>query len=157
MLKQLKMVKKINTALGIKNDSFKIKIGTIDKKNPNAVYVNIGAFITPMELRDSYTNDFISFQKDTKRKMLEIIAKNPICEKNTIIIVDIAESRITMNKKSYLDIQIFLKPTSETLSRVKKSFKTLSNEINDNYIQPFILPYIKDEINKCQFCLSKVK
>ena len=39
------------------------------------------------------------------------------------------------NKQTYLDIQIYFKPTKETLETRKKSFKNISNEIYETYIK----------------------
>ena len=44
------------------------------------------------------------------------------------MIVDVANSRILYNKKSYLEIQIFFKTDNP-----KEKFKNISNELYDNF------------------------
>ena len=43
------MARKINSEQTVDNDSFKLKVGTTDKKNPKTIYIDCGFFIEPKE------------------------------------------------------------------------------------------------------------
>ena len=66
--------------------------------------------------------------------------------KDIIVVTDIATNRMIYNKQTYLDIQIYFKPTKETLETRKKSFKNISNEIYETYI--------KDLVKNAEYILS---
>ena len=52
------MIKKINSEIKFHDNKFKIKIGTIDKKNPDTIYIELGTYITPIDIKDSYNEGY---------------------------------------------------------------------------------------------------
>ena len=61
------MARKINSEQTVDNDSFKLKIGTTDKKNPKTIYIDCGFFIEPKEEKDEYTEDIKNIEDEAKR------------------------------------------------------------------------------------------
>ena len=98
-------MKKINSEVKFCDNNFKIKIGTTDKKNHNSIYIELGTYIMPNEVKNTYNSEIEDFEKIIKRFVKDNITQN----NDFIIIIDIANDRISVNKKSYLEIQIFLK------------------------------------------------
>ena len=68
------MTKNICSEVTLENPYFKLKIGTINKKNPTTFYVEGGTFITPVEPEDdemSYSQ-FLEYQKQYEKDRAEM-------------------------------------------------------------------------------------
>lgn len=140
------MAKKINSEFKISNDnSFSITMGTSNKKNPEVIYAVISTYVTPLttEINEDL---FLELEKNIKTQLKKQIASSNLCNKDIIVVTDIAANRMIYNKQTYLDIQIYFKPTKETLETRKKSFKNISNEIYETYI--------KDLVKNAEYILS---
>ena len=140
------MAKKINSEFKISNDSsFSITMGTYNKKNPEVIYAVISTYVTPLttEINEDL---FLELEKNIKTQLKKQIASSNLCNKDIIVVTDIAANRMIYNKQTYLDIQIYFKPTEETLETRKKSFKNISNEIYETYI--------KDLVKNAEYILS---
>lgn len=140
------MAKKINSEFKISNDSsFSITMGTSNKKNPEVIYAIISTYVTPLttEINEDL---FLELEKNIKTQLKKQIASSNLCNKDIIVVTDIAANRMIYNKQTYLDIQIYFKPTKETLETRKKSFKNISNEIYETYI--------KDLVKNAEYILS---
>ena len=140
------MAKKINSEFKISNDSsFSIPMGTSNKKNPEVIYAVISTYVTPLttEINEDL---FLELEKNIKAQLKKQIASSNLCNKDIIVVTDIAANRMIYNKQTYLDIQIYFKPTKETLETRKKSFKNISNEIYKTYI--------KDLVKNAEYILS---
>lgn len=151
------MAKKINSEFNIKSNSlnFNIKMGTSNKKNPEVIYTTLTSYITP--LNDYDYNIFLSvLNKGIKKYIKTINAIKNKCERDLIVIVDIATNRLEIAKPSYLDIQIYLKPTNEVKLRHKYNFKNISEELYDNYIHDTI-KYIEKTLSEYNYVVSKTK
>lgn len=120
------MRKKISSELKYVNNDVKVTIGTTDKKNPETVYVAFSAYITPNIEKTSYNEDIELFEHELKAKLKKVFKNKH--NNDFIMIVDVANSRILYNKKSYLEIQIFFKTDNP-----KEKFKNISNELYDNF------------------------
>ena len=145
-------LKTINSEKLIQNPNFKVKIGTTNKKKPNTIYIELGTYITPTKDLESYKEYICCFDKNTKHFINNLIDNKKTCDKNFILITDIAEDRIETNKKSYLDLQIFLKPTNVE----KNTFSYLVKDIYTNYVID-ILNYIQKEFDYNDFEYHKTK
>ena len=120
-------------------------MGTSNKKNPEVIYAVISTYVTPLttEINEDL---FLVLEKSIKTQLKKHIASSNLCNKDIIVVTDIAANRMIYNKQTYLDIQIYFKPTKETLETRKKSFKNISNEIYETYI--------KDLVKNAEYILS---
>ena len=130
-------------------------MGTSNKKNPEVIYAVISTYVTPLttEINESL---FLVLEKGIKTQLKKHIASSNLCNKDIIVVTDIETNRMIYNKQTYLDIQIYFKPTKETLETRKKSFKNISNEIYETYIKDLVknAEYI---LSTNDFCLSQTK
>lgn len=149
-------MKKINSEIKIANNSlFSITMGTSNKKSPNVIYSVLNSYITP--LNEEINEDlFLSLEKNIKKQLKPLLHTNNICEKNVIVVSEIASNRMIYGKQSYLDIQIYLKPTTETLLSQTYNFKKISTDIYNTYIKT-IVKYIEGVIISNGFLLSPFK
>lgn len=128
------MARKINSECIVDDDKFKVKISTTDKKNPKTVYIDCGFFIEPKIEKEDYSEDIKYIEEETRVLAKKVSnATNPenidrLFDKNFIFVFEIAESRVSYGKKSYISLQVHLKQNSEVLNfdLITKYTKTLS-------------------------------
>ena len=141
-------MKKIKSESKFQDNDFKIKIGTIDKKNPEVIYIELGSYITPKEEMESYKPCISKLEREAKSLIGDIIQKSDMCKNDFIFVSDIADERITMNKKSYFELQLFIKPL-ENIKNVCK-FTELTKKFNENCVSE-IVPCVKQCITNNGF------
>lgn len=142
---------RLNIEKRIKNDFFNIKIGTINRINPQVIYFEIRTFISPMEEYDNYNLIFSSLRKELSRNLTEKLSNNRYFNKKFILDFQVANSGIKVNKKSYLTFQLFLKQNGDELKELKE-IKKIS--------EPFmteILDELKQNIVDFNFSITKTK
>ena len=101
-------MKKISSEINVDLPSMKAKWGTIDKKNPSFIYLEIGAYITPREQEESYTDNIVSIEKEGRQIIKDAVNRTDCVKKDFIFVTDVAETRIMFGKKSYLSMQIHM-------------------------------------------------
>jgi len=147
-------MKKIKSEVKFSDDIFKIKIGTIDKKNPEVIYIELGSYISPIKEKESYKNNIFSIENKAKTLLSDFLKNNPLCKRDYMLVSDIADTRMTKNKKSYFEIQIFMKPTDE--AKASTNFSGLVDKINDECVSK-IVPCIKGYIEENDFECFKTR
>lgn len=138
-------MKKIKSESKFQDNDFKIKIGTMDKKNPEVVYIELGSYISPKEEKETYKPYISRIEKKTKSLIEDVIQESGMCKNGFIFVSDIADERVAMNKKSYFEMQVFVKPTDEIKACGK--FVDLTKKINEECVSkiiPGIKKYIKE-------------
>lgn len=138
-------MKRIKSESKFQDNDFKIKIGTMDKKNPEVVYIELGSYISPKEEKETYKPYISRIEKKTKSLIEDVIQESGMCKNGFIFVSDIADERIAMNKKSYFEMQVFVKPTDEIKACGK--FVDLTKKINEECVSkiiPGIKKYIKE-------------
>lgn len=117
-------------------DNYKLIIGTVDNKNPKAVYVEISAWGKPInESSDDYNIIIKKINKDIKKKVYETLPKNLFDSNRTIVDFEIKESGISNERRSYMNCEITLYKLND--------FKIQNNLINDS-IKLIITKVIED-------------
>lgn len=134
------MRRQINSATKFNVDNFKVKVGTTDKKKPDVVFIELETYIKPIEEKTSFTEYITDFDKGTRRFINKLLNKKNTCENNFILVTDVADERISKGKKSYLDLQIMLKPKDN-----KTPFKTIAQDIYNEYAID-IINHVKNEL-----------
>jgi hypothetical protein len=151
------MIKKINSEYKIKNDNspFIITMGTSNKKAPEVIYSVISTYITPKthEINDSL---FGKISKRIKNNLKASISEFGLCEKDVIVVSDVATNRMLCGKPSYFDMEIYFKPKKELLNDKNIKFKELSNSIYNTYVMN-IVDEIENEFSINGFHTSKTK
>ena len=136
-------MKKIKSESKFTDDSFKIKIGTMDKKNPEVIYIELGSYISPIEEKKSYKPNVSNIERETKSLIGNVLQNSGLCKSDFIFVTDIADERIAMNKKSYFELQLFVKPLDAVRNSGK--FSELSEKFNDECVSK-IIPHVKQYI-----------
>lgn len=137
-------MKKIKSEIKVDDDFFKIKIGTIDKKNPETIYIEFGTYITPTTEKKSYKSDIEKIEKATKVFIDNLLEHNEYLSKNHIFVSEVPFERIINGKKSFMEMQLFINP-KQNLLKVGK-FADISKEIKEKCVCK-ILPVVKESIH----------
>lgn len=137
------VIKKINSETKMRRDGFKVTIGTTDKKNPNSVYIGFGGYITPITDEKTYNDKIRIFEMKMKRNAESIISDGKLSDRNIIFVSEIAQERMSIGKKSYFDLQIYIPVSKNMLATTNRSFKELTNIITDKYV-----PNLSDKIKR---------
>jgi hypothetical protein len=103
-----------------KNDSFRVKYGTIDASKLNALYINVESWVQPNEIIN-FDNKIRIIRKDIISKLKENLDRTFFHE-NFIVDLDLRSSGLSLNKKSFMFIEVtvypkkFIKFNSEALT-----------------------------------------
>jgi hypothetical protein len=143
--------KRLNIEKKIGSPYFKLKIGSVNRNNPKAVYIDGRAFVKPNEEADDYNYSITVSKKEFKTALYRELLKSNLFDRRFIMDFDIAKSGIKLNKYSFLSFQIFLKQKLDIPMAIKK-LKPL--------MEPFVLS-ITNELNSALvdngFTVSKKK
>ena len=146
------MTKNICSEVSLKNPYFKLKIGTINKKNPTTFYVEGGTFITPVDNDDddrSYKDRMEIVYKDMAKGIQLVVSENKL-NRDFIANIDVADERMKVGKKTYFTFQYYLRQNGELVS---------FNEIaaaGDEYTKK-VLERLEYSLKENGFALSKTK
>lgn len=122
----------------------KIKYGTLDRNNPEIIYIRSKARVTPLiKQRDYY--DSVTMVKNTFGNTVHNIIKNHThFENRHICSIEMSENGISFGKKSYIKYDIYVKPKKVLklneyeldINNMVHVFNTnLSNELIKNNIK----------------------
>lgn len=140
----------IKTNLG----DFKYLIGTMDRKNPSIVYIELNGYMVPTFNSVEYASKIEKTEKEFRKLVDKIINKNShYFSTNSIFSFDVAEKRMSFNKKSFFSISIFFTLTNEY--KKTSNFKLMADEITNLFSK--YKTNIEDIFMINGFLLSKTK
>lgn len=131
------MAKKIATEIKIGNFLFNGKVGTLDKSNPNSIYIELGTFLTPQYEEESYEELMKTVEKKFKRLLLGKVLSTCYFEKDYICVFEISSDRMKLGKRSFLSIQCHFKPKEITklMDMYDASISNFVDEISFEFAQ----------------------
>ena len=144
-------MKKITSEISMSSPDFKIKWGTIDKKNPSFIYLEMGTYITPKKEEENYSNSIKEIEKSGKSIIKNAINLSSDVKKDFIFVTDIADTRINYGKQSYLTFQIHMGSKMDHL----KDFKSVASHMNIKWQE--VYNAMKNTIKENGFFCSKTK
>lgn len=105
----------MKTGKELKMNKFKnynVVFGSVNNKNPKAIYINISAWAEPLNEEDVNYNRVI---KDLHKKIKQVIynhlynkPETDFVKENTIVDLDIRESGIRYGKRSFMSCEVTL-------------------------------------------------
>ena len=147
----------MKTGKEIKNNNFKnynVVFGSVNNKNPKAVYINISAWAEPLEEEGvNYTRSI----KDINKKIKNVLFNHFYSESDsdfvindTIVDLDIRESGIKYGKRSFMNCEITLFLHSELpVNSDKMSY-------NLDRITPMVIKSVFEENKIFKFHKKKI-
>lgn len=146
------MIKSICSEVSLENPYFKLKIGTINKKQPTTFYVEGGTFITPVNEDDderSYKERMAAVYNEMAKGIQRIVSENGL-RKDFIANIDVADERMRVGKKTYLTFQYYLRQNKELIP-----FSEIVEDGTD--YTKIVLDRLEYSLKKNGFALSKTK
>ena len=143
------MIKRITTEKDLNVHDFNVTIGTMDKKNPQVIYVECGTYILPHEDKKYSMNEINDIKKRYREIIRKMVRETNLFEDNYICTIDFPSDRISIKKRAFLNFQYTLKQVETT------QFYELTKEHHmfiDNVLTQF-----KDVLLDYGFSLSKGK
>lgn len=133
---------------GYKN--YKVLSGTIDNKNPKALYLTISAWgETITDDNVNYNNVFKSIIKEIKKQINFNINQNLFYNERCIVDFDMRESGISFGKKSFMNCEITLYQKNQFKIQEKLIQKELKN------ITDFVINEILEKNEYFKFTKTK--
>lgn len=105
----MKIKLKVNGDKIIKHDFIKARLGLTDKKNHSVFYMEGGAFITPEDDYDNFSEIMKKVENNCKRSIKNKLFNNCILSPNFLMNFEVCSDRMTKNKKTYLSFQYHFK------------------------------------------------
>lgn len=143
---------RLNSEKTINHELFKIKIGTTNKINPKVIYIEGRTFIQPLNHKSSYSVELTGIKRGFNKIIQNFIDSNDLFSKKYILDFQVAQSGVSVTKRSFLSFQFLLKQKNEDkilkLKDVKQ--KTESNIQN-------ILNLLTQCIKEYDFNVTKTK
>lgn len=119
-------------------DNYKITIGTVDNKNPKAMYITISAWAKPKKNSEvNYSHVIKNINKRLKSLIFENLDKNLFEQHRTIIDLDMRNSGISYYKKSYMNCEITLFKLNDFKIHNKQIKEELNKTINKIILDVF--------------------
>ena len=147
-------MKKIGSVIKVDDNDMKLKIGTIDKKYPDVIYLEGGFYIKPNKEKEDYKND-IKKIKNTFDDLIKSTVDNDENFKNEyMVFIDVADEWIKTDKKSFLSFQIYLKPSVKVLNE-EGSFNNIVNYLKQN--TTYDTKIVKELFNQYGYDIFKSK
>ena len=134
----------------LNHEFFRLKFGTVNRVNPQVVYLEGRTFISPLEELDSYNYLIQNIRKKFSSSIGYEIAGNEFFDSRYILDFQVANSGVKVGKKSFLSFQLMLKQRSNNL----KSFKEIKKLSEEPLIR--VINKMVDEITN-DFIISKTK
>jgi len=124
------------TVKGYKN--FKCSYGTVDSKNFKSIYINLQSWVKPRNHQENWERVVSNFHRKLKNFIGEILNQFTF-ENKFIVDLDLRSSGISVNKKSFMNLEItlFVKgdldfKSTKIKSSVKEIVDSISKEIFKN-------------------------
>jgi len=115
--------------------NYKITTGTIDNKNPKAMYITISAWGKPkVDGEINYSDVIRKINKQIKSKLFDNLDKGLFESGRSIVDLDMRNSGISFDKKSYMNCEITLFKLNNFKIQDKKIKEHIS-EIITNIIE----------------------
>ena len=114
-------------------ENYKVKLGTIDNKNPKTIYLNVSAWGKPLTEEDNYDKVINKLRKNIKQNLYSKIGNNNFEKERYIVDLDMRSSGISQTKRSFMSCEITLFQ-KEKIPVNDPLMVKLSNELINNII-----------------------
>lgn len=135
----------MKTGKEIKTNKFKnynVTFGSVNNKNPKAIYINISSWAQPKEEDElSYTSSIRGLNKKIRQNLFNTLFEDSdsLFDKNrTIVDLDIRESGIRYGKRSFMSCEITLYLYNEysiTTTYMKDKLEWLTDNLVKNVFE----------------------
>jgi hypothetical protein len=134
--------------------NYNVVFGSVNNKNPKAIYINISAWAEPLKDYElNYTRAIKDINKKTRQCLFNYFNSNTqtdFIKENTIVDLDIRESGIRYGKRSFMNCEVTLFLTSE----LSVNSERMKNNLDD--VTPLIIKSVFENDNTFKFHRKKI-
>lgn len=106
-LEPINMNRRLNVEKKVENPIARLKIGTVNRLDPMALYIEGKLFISPIEKNGGYEKDMLNIERQFKYDLSSGLIDSGIFDgKGFIVDFDIPIARMKKGKKSFLSFQV---------------------------------------------------
>ena len=122
------------------------KYGTLDKNNPEILYIRSRATITPVIKKKDFSENIIEIKRIFEKNVKTVILNSKAFEDKYICSIEMSENGIAFGKKSHVKYDIYVKPkTNKTIEEYSDDIQTIAYLFNQNLLQSLTENNIKIE------------
>lgn len=111
---------------------YNVKCGTINKNNPEVVYIRTKTKVKPSTKKTNYCSEITAVKNEFVKTVKSIITENVTVSNDYIIHFDANEKGMMYNKNSYIKYDIYLKPSvMKNFMEYRTEMSALANKLND--------------------------
>tara|TARA_R100001443_G_scaffold100046_1_gene107320 strand:- start:1091 stop:1525 length:435 start_codon:yes stop_codon:yes gene_type:complete len=100
---------KLGKELSLKTEKpFKIRIGTVNNKEPRTLYLILSSWVEPTTHKENYQPSLNRIKKNIKRFLNNTVPSESFNKERLIVDFDLRSSGILKNKKSFMSCEITL-------------------------------------------------
>lgn len=125
------MARKVNSISTYGHNGIKVKVGTMDKKNPSTVFVVFSLYIVPVVEEKSYRAKVKSMIDSFKRHVDETVRDGVVFHGDYIFIDEIPTDSMKLGKKTYVEMQVYFKVRPNVLTAYDGDFNGLADSMMD--------------------------
>lgn len=132
------MAKRLNVERKLGNETFKARIGSVNRLNPQSFYVSGKAYISPTEERDEYDDTIDLLDRDLKSILRRYTANNPLVNNVFISNLEVPKNGLKCGKNTYLFFQLFFSqnfknPICKNIDSIKENMLPGINTVLDEF------------------------
>ena len=91
------------------DNGIRMKIGTLDKKKHDVIYVNMATYLTPKENKMSYVEDIADIRTSLGKRISDVIKKDGRFRRDFIFNFDISDTRVKYGKPTFLTMMAVMR------------------------------------------------
>jgi len=117
------------------DSSYKIRLGTVDNKNPKSIYISLCAWGEPMKKTENinYNSVISNLRKQIKHNINSTIDINDFHRDKYIVDLDMRSSGISDDKRSFMSCEITLFQKNNIPVNKPKMVNTATIETQDHF------------------------
>lgn len=131
--------KRLSKAFTIKSfDNASVKYGTMDKTNPQVIYMSIRTWIKPSFIDESYESIFDITKHQIKSTISNFVNEENNFSSKYILDFDINPAKLNYKTSKFMQMDVFFKQKNDSLLKINdkslhSSFSILANDILNNF------------------------
>lgn len=132
------MAKRLNVERRLGNQTFKAKVGSVNRLNPVSIYVTGKAYISPNKELGEYGDEIDALDQDLKGILRRYTKNNPFLNKVFISNLEVPKNALKYGKNTYLFFQLFFSqnfsnPVCKNIEKIKENLLPGINDALDEF------------------------
>ena len=123
------MAKRLNVEKTINGNSFKTKIGSVNRLNPASIYISGKTYISPMNEGEDYNELINLLDADLKAILRRFTRANDFLNRNFISNLEVPKNGLKYGKNTFMFFQLFFSnPVCGDMETIREKMSPWINE-----------------------------